>query len=98
MTDAPNLSQARTQGAMHTPANYKPKNNPGYYNPNDEMQSSLYRANKRPFIAPLNFIGKNTIRPDNMQPVRTYNPGGISGPHTIDVPQMRTMLVQPKFQ
>lgn len=98
MTDAPKLSTAHSQGALNTPASYKPIKKLGFYNPNNEMQSSLYRANKRLPNAPTNFIGINSIRPDNLQPTRTYNPSGIKGIHTPDVPLMRTMPVQPKYQ
>ncbi len=99
MTEAPNLSQATGQGTMDTFANYKPYNKTkGQYNPSTDLNSSLYRANKRPLYAPTNFIGVDTIRPDNLQPTRTYNPSGIKGPYTPTVPILRTMPVQPKFQ
>lgn len=98
MSQAPQLPTFQSQGAINTPASYKPYNKKGYYNPNVEMNSSLNRANKRPFYAPNNFIGVSSIRPDNLQPTRTYNPSGIKGPYTPNVPIMRTMPVQPKFQ
>lgn len=97
MTEAPTLSVAHGQGALNTPANFKPYNKKGFFNPNVEMNSSLYQQ-KRPNNAPTNFIGVSSLRSDNMQPTRTFNPSGIKGVHNIDVPYMRTLPVKPKFQ
>lgn len=98
MSQAPDLPTFQSQGALNISASYKPYNKKGDYNPSNELHSTLYRANKRPFYAPANFIGVTSVRPDNLQPTRTYNPSGINGPYTPTVPIMRTMPIQPKFQ
>ena len=96
-TEAPNLAHGKSQGALNTPADYKPLTKQGFYNHNVEMKSSLYMP-RRLNYAPTNFIGVNTMRPDNIQPTRTYMPQGIKGVHVPVVPIMKTLLVKPKFQ
>jgi len=98
MTEAPSLPKNGIQGMQDSRAFFKPSHKPGTYNPNVEMKSSLYMANKRMPYAPTNFIGVNTIRPDNMQPTRTFKPAGINGPYVPTVPIMTTQPVQAKFQ
>jgi hypothetical protein len=97
MTEAPKLAHGKSQGALNTPADYKPVSTKGFYNPNVEMMSSLYMP-RRLNYAPTNFIGVNTLRPDNMQPTRTYLPHGINGVYVPDIPIMKTLPVKPKFQ
>ena len=88
-----------SQGGLDLKANFTPKNKThGEYNPNNEMKSSLYMGNKRLPYKPTNFIGVITPRPDNMQPIRTFNPSGINGPYKPSIPIMRTTPIQPKFQ
>lgn len=98
MSQAPQQPTFQSQGALNIPASFKPFNKKGTFNPNVEMNSSLNRANKRLPYAPTNFIGVNSIRPDNLQPTRTYNPSGIKGPYTPKVPILHTMPVQAKYQ
>lgn len=87
-----------SQSAVDLKADYKPHNNThGIYNPNVEMKSSLYRQTRAPY-APTNYIGIKTIRPDNMQPTRTYNPAGLNGIYNYEGPVLHTQPVQPKFQ
>lgn len=95
--EAPKLAHGKSQGALNTPANYTPQSKPGYYGRDTDMNSGLYKQ-RRPNYAPTNFIGVNTIRPDNMQPTRTYLPHGIKGVYVPDVPIMKTLPVKPKFQ
>lgn len=86
------------QSSLDIKANYTPHTNSiPTYNPNNEMNSSLYR-NKRQISAPTNYIGIRSFRPANIQPVRTYWPQGISGVYNFTGPILHTLPVQPKYQ
>lgn len=89
----------QSQGSQDQQMNFRPVTKPAFKTTTDsQMNSSIYRANKRSFQAPANFIGVVTPRPPSMLPARTYNPAGIKGYYVPTIPIMRTQPVQPKFQ
>jgi hypothetical protein len=88
-----------SQGNLDVKAGYTPKVKPPFkFDPDYYYKSTFVMGNKRPQYTPTNFIGRKTLRPDNLAPVRTYNPAGISGKYEFKGVVMRTLPVQPKFQ
>jgi hypothetical protein len=89
----------QTQGSQDMKADFKPRFGAPFRTTTDrEMNSSLYRANKRTFYAPTNYIGIKSYRADNMQPSRIHTPCGVSGRYNFKGVVMTTQPVQPKYQ
>lgn len=61
----------------------------GQYNPETFTNSALNMYNKRLFQAPTNYIGFQTLRPDNMYPNRQHTP------MTNQVPNVPILTTEP---
>lgn len=76
-----------------------PRNGNPYYNPNEYGNSYLNNYGKRSFIAPNNFIGIKSLRPDNMQPNRQHIPSGLVwNPQEQGIPILTTPPIPKTFQ